>query len=75
MVEFMKDTIKQAFKTWLKYEPNNILKIKEFINDLITSNTLHTFEEFEKYIYDEAATRLFRDTIIPEKIKNLAKMK
>ena len=59
----------------IKYEPNNTLKIKEFINDLLTSNTLHTLEEFEKHIYDEAATRLFRDKILPEKIKNLAKMK
>ena len=75
MVEFMKEATKQAFKTWIKYEPNNTLKIKEFINDLLTSNTLHTLEEFEKHIYDEAATRLFRDKILPEKIKNLAKMK
>ena len=75
MIEFMKESIKQAFKTWIKYEPNNTLQIKEYINDLLSSNKLHTLEEFEHYIYDEAATRLFRDKIIPNKIKNLAKMK
>ena len=75
MIEFMKESIKQAFKTWIKYEPNNTLQIKEYINDLLSSNKLHTLEEFEHYIYDEAAARLFRDKIIPNKIKNLAKMK
>ena len=28
MIEFMKESIKQAFKTWIKYEPNNTLQIK-----------------------------------------------
>ena len=40
MIEFMKESIKQAFKTWIKYEPNNTLQTKEYINNLFSSNKL-----------------------------------
>ena len=54
----MKEVNKKAYKTWIEYEPNNRLKIKESINNLFTSNTLHTLEEFKKLIYDEVAAKL-----------------
>ena len=49
--------LKIFLRHFIKYEQNITIKIKEFINDLLTSNTLHTLKEFQKHNYDEASNK------------------
>ena len=72
---FFKESLKKIFRIWLNAEPNNTIKIKQFIDDLLTKDNLHTYEEFQKEIYDQAAERLFRNKNLPPDIKKLARAK
>ena len=45
---FFKESLKKIFRILLNVEPNNTIKIKQFIDDLLTKDNLHTFEEFQK---------------------------
>ena len=65
--------MKSIFKTWIKIEPNNTTKIKEYIDELLTNNNLKTTDEFEEEIYNQAAIRLYRNKVVPSKAKNLLK--
>jgi len=65
--------MKSIFKTWIKIEPNNTTKIKEYIDELLTNNNLKTIDEFEEEIYNQAAIRLYRNKVVPSKAKNLLK--
>ena len=58
---FFKESLKKIFRIWLNVEPNNSIKIKQFIDDLLTKNNLHTYGEFQKEIYDQSIERLFRN--------------
>ena len=73
MINFYIEAMKNIFKTWLKVEPNNTEKIKQYINELLTNNTLKSINEFEEEIYNQAAIRLYRNKTVPEKAKNLSK--
>ena len=73
MINFYIEAMKNIFKTWLKVEPNNTEKIKQYIDELLTNNTLKSIDEFEEEIYNQAAIRLYRNKTIPEKVKNLSK--
>ena len=73
MINFYIEAMKNIFKTWLKVEPNNTEKIKQYIDELLTNNTLKSIDEFEEEIYNQAAIRLHRNKTIPEKVKNLSK--
>ncbi len=45
---FFEESLKKIFRIWLNVEPNNTIKKKQFIDDLLTKDNLHTFEEFQK---------------------------
>jgi len=49
--------------------------IKQFIDDLLAKDNLHTYDEFQKEIYDQAAERLFRNKNTPLHVKKLARAK
>ena len=65
--------MKNIFKIWLKVEPNNTEKIKQYIDELLTNNNLKSINEFEEEIYNQAAIRLYRNKNLPAKAKNLSK--
>jgi len=65
--------MKNIFKTWLKVEPNNTERIKQYIEELLSNNKPKSINEFEEEIYNQAAIRLYRNKTIPEKAKNLSK--
>ena len=65
--------MKSIFKTWIKVEPNNTTKIKEYIDELLTNNNLKTIDEFEEEIYNQVVIRLYRKKMVPNKAKNLSK--
>ena len=72
---FFKESLKKIFRILLNVEPNNTIKIKQFIDDLLTKDNLHTYEEFQKEIYDQAAERLFRNKNLSPDIKKLTRAK
>ena len=41
MINFYIEAMKNIFKTWLKVEPNNTEKIKHYIDEPLTNNTLN----------------------------------
>ena len=57
-------------KTWIKVKSNKKNKIKTFIDDLITWNTLHRIEETDEEIYIESSKKVFRNEQIQQNNKN-----
>ena len=72
---FFKESIKKIFKAWLNVEPNNTIKIKEYIEDLLSKDIMHSLEEFQQEIYDQAAIRLFRNKNLPPNVIKLTRAK
>ena len=66
--DFIKKTIKEAFKVWIKVEKNNTTEILKLINEVLLENKIIKLETFEKTIYIEAAKRLYRNSDIPNNI-------
>ena len=77
MTDFLKKSCKKAFMLWITEatEPNNTHPIKILINDLLTHDKFHTFEEYENCIYSEVAKRLYRNKIPPKEVNTLSKLK
>ena len=48
MINFYIEAMKNIFKTWLKVEPNNTEKIKQYIDELLTNNTLNLSKNSKK---------------------------
>ena len=51
MLNFYIEAMKNIFKTWLKVEPNNTERIKQYIDELLSNNKLKSINEFEEEIY------------------------
>jgi len=76
MIEYYKEVCKKAFKIWITEaaEPNNTHPIKKMIDDLLTKNIFHTYEDYEQCIYNEVSKRLYKNKNIPISITRMAKL-
>ena len=51
----------------------NTERIKQYIDELLSKNTLKSINKFEEEIYNQEVILLYKNKIIPEKAKNLSK--
>ena len=74
-INFLYEATKKAFTLWTNFEKYHNEKILNLIDKVIKDSTMPPLEEWDKLILEDAANRLFKNCIIPEKIINISKQK
>ena len=74
-IKFLYEATKKAFTLWTNFEKYHNEKILNLIDKVIKDSTMQPLEEWDKLILEDAANRLFKNCIIPEKIINISKQK